>query len=239
MKKVIIAVLFCSILGANETDISSFDDEFSDKPIFDPLSGYNRVMTDVNDFMYRNMFTPVFKGYDYIMPDEGQTAISNFFDNILFPIRFINNLLQFKFANAGEETLRFIANTVVGFGGISDVATNVYGLKKHDEDFGQTLGYWGVGSGFPVVIPILGQSNLRDIAGLGGDYFINPLSYSNDVWARDSKFFDLNLAIKTEQMINENSLDPEKYQKATSGAVDLYTFIKNAYEQRRNALIKE
>lgn len=236
---IVILIFFMSCLA---NDIDSFEDEYSQSSSssFDPLSGYNRVMTKFNHTLYQNLFVPTFKGYDCIMPDPAQDAISNFFDNLIYPIRLVNNLLQFKFAAAGEETLRFIANTIIGFGGISDVATNVYGLKRHDEDFGQTLGHWGIGSGFPIVLPILGQTNLRDLVGMGGDFFINPLTYTNEVFTDDGhKYFHLNLAVKSWQLINDGSKDPELYNKLTSGAIDLYTFIKDGYEQRRNALIQE
>lgn len=236
---IVILIFFMSCLA---NDIDSFEDEYSQSSSssFDPLSGYNRVMTKFNHTLYQNLFVPTFKGYDCIMPDPAQDAISNFFDNLIYPIRLVNNLLQFKFAAAGEETLRFIANTIIGFGGISDVATNVYGLKRHDEDFGQTLGYWGIGSGFPIVLPVLGQTNLRDLVGMGGDFFINPLTYTNEVFTDDGhKYFHLNLAVKSWQLINDGSKDPELYNKLTSGAIDLYTFIKDGYEQRRNALIQE
>lgn len=230
---------FIFLISCFADDIDSFEDEYATSS-FDPLSGYNRVMTEFNHVVYQNILIPTFKGYDYIMPDPAQDAIGNFFDNLMFPIRLVNNLLQFKFAAAGEETLRFIANTIIGFGGISDAATNVYGLKKHDEDFGQTLGHWGIGSGFPIVLPILGQTNLRDLVGMGGDFFINPLTYTNEVFTDDGhKYFHLNLAAKSWQIINDGSMDPELYNKLTSGAIDLYSFIKDGYEQRRNAQIQE
>ncbi|ARR02770.1 lipid asymmetry ABC transporter MlaABCDEF, lipoprotein MlaA [Campylobacter vicugnae] len=230
---------FIFLISCFADDIDSFEDEYATSS-FDPLSGYNRVMTEFNHVVYQNILIPTFKGYDYIMPDPAQDAIGNFFDNLMFPIRLVNNLLQFKFAAAGEETLRFIANTIIGFGGISDAATNVYGLKKHNEDFGQTLGYWGIGSGFPIVLPILGQTNLRDLVGMGGDFFINPLTYTNEVFTDDgNKYFHLNLAAKSWQIINDGSMDPELYNKLTSGAIDLYSFMKDGYEQRRNAQIQE
>ena len=107
--------IFCSLLLAcASTDLNAnsekddFDVEFeAKKDVFDPLSGYNRVMTNVNDFIYINMLTPVAKGYAYVVPATARTMVANFFDNLLFPVRFVNNLLQFKFQNAGEETLRF------------------------------------------------------------------------------------------------------------------------------------
>ena len=231
---------FVFIISSFASDIDSFEDEYAPQDSFDPLSGYNRVMTEFNHIIYHNLLIPILKGYDYVMPDPAQDAIGNFFDNLMFPIRFINNILQLKFANAGEEGLRFIANTVVGFGGISDVATNVYGLKRRDEDLGQTLGYWGVGSGFPIVLPILGQSNLRDLIGMGGDYFINPLSYINEAYIEDTnKDFYINIIYKSWNAINKGSKDPELYNRLTSGAIDLYLFLKDGYEQRRNAQIQE
>lgn len=228
-------LIFTLNSGAKDDFESEFESEYKTND-FDPLSGYNRLMTGFNDFVYRNVFSPVFTGYDYVMPNEGQKAISNFFDNLMFPLRFINNILQFKFKNAGEEMLRFIANSIVGFAGISDVATNVYHLERHDEDFGQTLGYWGFGSGFPIVLPLLGQSNLRDVFGFGGDYFANPLTYSDRWWARDGY---VELSIKGGRILNDESRDPKKYENLTKDAIDLYPFLKNAYEQHRNALIKE
>ncbi|RUT49946.1 MlaA family lipoprotein [Campylobacter fetus] len=237
MRFLMAVLLFFHISWANDIQMDSFEDEFKSPSSIDPLSGYNRAMTNFNDMIYKNIFIPTFKGYDFIIPNEAQMAISNFFDNIRYPLRFVNNILQFKFKNAGEETLRFIANTIVGFGGISDAATNVYGLAKHDEDFGQTLGYWGVGSGFPVVLPIFGQSNLRDMFGLVGDYYASPITYMNVWWAKDSKF--INFAAFTFQKVNEGSKDPELYDRIIKDAIDLYPFIKNTYEQRRDALIKE
>lgn len=233
-------VNFIFIISCFATDIDSFEDEYMAQDSFDPLSGYNRVMTEFNHLFYKNVLMPTFKGYNYAMPDQAQNAISNFFDNLLFPIRFVNNILQLKFANAGEETLRFIANTIVGFAGISDVATNVYGLKRHDEDLGQTLGYWGVGSGFPIVLPFLGQTNLRDLAGMSGDFFINPMSYTNTIFTDNPElYFHINIAVKSWWLINEGSKDLELYDNLTNGVIDLYSFLKDGYEQRRNAQIQE
>ncbi|ARR00238.1 VacJ family lipoprotein [Campylobacter porcelli] len=233
-------VNFIFIISCFATDIDSFEDEYIAQDSFDPLSGYNRVMTEFNHIFYQNVLIPTFKGYDYMMPNPAQDAISNFFDNLLFPIRLVNNVLQLKFANASEESLRFIVNTIVGFGGISDVATNVYGLKKHDEDLGQTLGYWGVGGGFPIVLPFLGQTNLRDLIGMSGDFFINPMSYTNEIFTDNAnRYFHLNLIAKSWRVINDGSKDPELYNKLTNGTIDLYAFLKDGYEQRRNAQIQE
>lgn len=229
MKFFISLMLGFVLVFGNEID--EFDDEFKDKTeVFDPLSGYNRVMTNVNDFLYVNIFNPAIRGYNYVVPQPAREAAGNFFDNLLFPLRFVNNLLQFKFKEAGEETLRFVANTIIGFGGLTDGA-KYYDLQRHDEDFGQTLGYWGVGSGFHVVLPILGPSNLRDIVGLAGDYFADPISYINPS-SRAS-------GIQIYRRGNSWSLDPDAYENLKKDAVDLYPFLRDAYEQRRNYLIKE
>ena len=232
--------IFCSLLLAcasadinatNGNEKDDFDVEFeAKKDVFDPLSGYNRVMTNVNDFIYINMLTPVAKGYAYVVPTTARTMVVNFFDNLLFPVRFVNNLLQFKFQNAGEETLRFLANTIIGFGGLTDGA-KYYDLKAHNEDFGQTLGYWGLGSGFHIVWPLIGPSNLRHTDGLVGDYFADPISYV------DPRL--LSLGIKSYRAFNSFSQDPTAYEKLRKDAIDLYPFLRDAYEQRRDKLIKE
>ncbi|EAU01463.1 VacJ family lipoprotein [Campylobacter curvus] len=232
--RILLAIFFSTLLAfanpsTNEAD--EFDVEFDAKAnTFDPLSGYNRVMTNVNDFIYSNMLTPAAKGYAYVVPEPARTAISNFFDNLMFPIRFVNNVLQLKFQNAGEETLRFLANTIIGFGGLTDGA-KYYGLKEYDEDLGQTLGYWGVGNGFHIVWPILGPSNLRDTAGMVGDYFANPISYV--------KPRELSIGIGAFKYLNDFSHDPTAYDKLKKDAIDLYPFLRDGYEQRREHLIKE
>nr|WP_314888651.1 VacJ family lipoprotein [uncultured Campylobacter sp.] len=224
MKFLLSFLLFFSVTFAQ--DINEFDEEFgSKKEILDPLSGYNRAMTGFNDFFYVNVFNPVARGYAYVVPKPARTAIDNFFDNLMFPIRFINNLLQFKFKAAGEETLRFIANTIIGFGGLTDGA-KYYDLQRHDEDFGQTLGYWGVGGGFHIVLPFLGPSNLRDVVGFGGDYFADPVSYLDPAL--------LSIGLKSYNRLNNVSLDPDGYENLKKDAVDLYPFLRDAYEQNRN-----
>ena len=212
-------------------DLGQFDDEFdTKKDMIDPLSSYNKAMTSFNDFMYSNIINPIAKGYAYVVPKPARTAIDNFFDNLKFPIRFINNWLQFKFKAAGEETLRFVANTIIGFGGLTDGA-KYYNLQRHEEDFGQTLGYWGVGSGFHIVLPLLGPSNLRDIVGFGGDYFSDPVTYVRPELT--------SFGLKSYNRLNNISLDPDKYENLKKDAVDLYQFLRDAYEQHRDYLIKE
>ena len=186
------------------SDTDGFDEEFAKREVFDPLSGYNRVMTSFNDVFYSYILTPIASGYDYVMPDPIQGAFSNFFYNILYPMRLVNNLLQGKFENSWDETKRFLINSTVGFGGLNDMA----GIPRHDEDFGQTLGYWGVPAGPHIVWPILGQSNLRDTAGLVGDYFSNPINYIKDGTVRNS--------VNGFRIFNDYSRDPKFYETGRS-----------------------
>ena len=137
MIKILLSFLlvFGCVFAEQMQEKSEFDDEFAQpNEIFDPLGGYNRMMTGFNDFIYTKAIHPAIKGYNYVVPEPARTAAGNFFDNLLYPVRFVNNLLQLKFSEAGEETLRFLANTIIGFGGLTDGA-KYYNLQRHDEDF--------------------------------------------------------------------------------------------------------
>jgi phospholipid-binding lipoprotein MlaA len=209
-----------------------FDQKNSHVNAFDPLSGYNRVITSFNDKLYFVAIKPLTTGYSAIVPEGMRIGIANFFDNILFPVRFVNNLLQLKIQYATEELARFTVNSTLGIGGLLDPAKNDFGLMPHKEDFGQTLGYYGVGSGFHVVLPFLGPSNVRDIAGLSIDSFADPQYFLNTEYYKVA-------AIKSYRAINETSLNIGKYEDIKKSAIDLYPFIRDAYEQNRNTLIKE
>ena len=166
-----------------DTEDEEFDDGFEDEfdnaeeEIFAPLSGYNSVMTEFNDGFYVYVLDPVARGYRWIMPDPARRGVKNFFHNLLFPLRFVNNALQLKPKKSGEEFLRFIINSTVGIFGIWDPAKEWFGLEAHEEDFGQTLGYYGVGGGFHIVLPFLGPSNLRDMFSLYPDMQMDPVYY--------------------------------------------------------------
>lgn len=227
-------------LAINNNDLSEFESEYQSKEIFDPLSGYNRVMTGFNDIIYRYAFTPVFKVYGDIMPAPAKTGINNFFNNLMFPIRFVNNLLQFKFFEAVDEVFSFTLNSTFGLGGFIEVSESYFGIKRHNEDFGQTLGRWGIGSGFPVVLPILGQSNLRDIFGIVGDYFANPLTYVDSLAGKDAlENSYIGISGAGLRMLNMGGIQPNRYEMLTKDAIDLYPFMRNSYEQMRDAAIKE
>jgi phospholipid-binding lipoprotein MlaA len=219
---------------------TSFDDEFEledefedteESRVFDPLSGYNRLMTGVNDKVYFYLLKPTAQGYRAIVPEGGRLMVNRFFRNLLMPVRFTNNLLQLKPKEAGTELTRFILNTTIGFLGFFDPAEESFNLQAYPEDFGQTLGHYGVGSGFHVVLPLLGPSNLRDTVGLIPDHFLSPTTHLNDSEAR--------LALRGYKTINNTSLHIGEYESIKKDAVDLYTFLRDGYEQRRDKLIEE
>lgn len=224
----------------HEEIFTEFDNEFEESDaVFDPLSGYNRMMTDFNDTFYLNILQPVSKTYASIVHENIRTGVSNVYDNLLFPIRFINNVLQFKFINASEELGRFVINSTFGLLGIIDVAEK-FELQPHKEDFGQTLGFYGVGSGFHIVIPFLGPSNLRDVFGIGADSYANPLSTL--VAYEPYQIPDNTLqefGYRTYNLLNEFSFHPNAYENMKKDAVDLYPYLRDIYEQRRKKLIEE
>jgi len=228
----------------NQT-VDEFEDEFSQQEsndTIDPLSGYNRVMTSFNDTFFIYLLNPVSKAYAYVIPQPIRLGISNAVDNIQFPIRFANNLLQGKFQNSSDELGRFIINSTVGLGGLIDVATDYMTspIPAHEEDFGQTLGYYGVGSGFHVVLPFIGPSNVRDIVGLSADAYLSPLvnvrGLENYKIPND---FGQTMAIYSVIWVNKTSLHLGEYENLKKDAVDLYPFLRDVYEQKRDSDIAE
>ncbi len=228
-----------------DNQAEEFEEEFSEQETnttSDPLSGYNRWMTSFNDTFILYALNPISEAYAYIIPQPIRLGISNAIDNIQFPIRFANNLLQGKFQNSSDELGRFIINSTVGLAGLIDVATDYMTtpIPAHDEDFGQTLGYYGVGSGFHVVLPIFGPSNIRDIAGITADAYLSPIVYIKELEEyRIPQNLDQSIAIYTVHTVNKTSLHLGEYENLREDAVDLYPFFRDTYEQKRNSDIAE
>ena len=145
----------------------------------DPLETVNRGIYSFNEVADHYVLRPVAKGYDKVMPSFARTGVGNFFDNLFYPTTLLNDLLQLKLVQMGQDFSRFVINTTIGLGGLLDIATPT-GIPKHDEDFGQTLGYWGVGEGWYLMLPLLGPSDNRDLVGRGADVFTSPLYYVDD-----------------------------------------------------------
>lgn len=233
--------------GVQEVQTEEFDDEFEEEfsqnetvDTYDPLSGYNRAMTTFNDAVIIYVLTPFSKAYAAVLPQPLRIGISNFIHNLQFPIRFTNNLLQGKFQNTSNETERFIVNSTVGLGGLFDPAKNYMNIHPHNEDFGQTLGHYGVGPGFHVVIPFIGPSNVRDIAGITLDAYLSPLVNVRGLENyKIPKNFAESVGIYTLFLVNRTSLHLGEYEDLKKDAVDLYPFLRDIYEQKRDAEIAE
>lgn len=221
-------------------DENMFDSEFTEqKEEYDPLEPYNRVMTSFNDYLYLNVLNPIAKGYSTVVPEDGRIAISNFLENITFPIRFVNNILQFKFINASEELGRFAINSTVGILGFMDPAKEHFNLEEKNEDFGQTLGYYGFSGGPHIVLPIYGPSNLRDVVGKVGDIYINPLTDTSALNYKIPDRPEKTLGITAFETVNKTSLNLGKYENLKKDAIDLYPFLRDIYTQNREKQIKE
>ncbi len=193
----------------------------------DPWQGLNRKTQAFNDAADRWVLKPVAKGYAWIMPNLLRRGIGNFFSNIRYPVVIVNQFLQGKFAEGASDTGRFIMNTTLGIGGLFDPASDA-GMPLHDEDFGQTFGRWGIHSGPYLVLPFLGPSDVRDGIGSIGNFAAQPaylITDSRVSWGLTVLYFVQSRAdlLDAEQLI--------------SG--DRYIFMRDAYLQRREYLIKD
>lgn len=190
----------------------------------DPIEGFNRAMYGVHDGIDTVLLKPVATGYDAITPDPVQTGITNFFSNISDIMTATNNLLQGKPKQAVSDLGRVLVNSTVGVLGVFDVATGM-GLEKHDEDFGQTMGAWGVGEGAFVFLPIMGPRTVRDTAGIYMDIWFDPVNYIEHVPTRNTIW-----AVRVVNL-RANLLPADKVIE--EAALDKYSYIRDAYLQNR------
>lgn len=191
----------------------------------DPFESFNRSMYAFNETLDKYAFKPIAKGYQAITPEPVDRGISNFFSNLDDVLVLINDLLQLKIERAASTSARIVFNTTFGLLGFMDVATD-FGLPKHNEDFGQTLGYWGVGSGPYLVLPFLGYSSIRDAVGSTVDttefnFVYDDMSPENVYALYALKYIDLRAdLLKAKDIVDETAPDP-------------YAFIRDAWMQRR------
>lgn len=200
----------------------------------DPLEPVNRAIFGFNEFVYQYLLTPVARGYNKVVPEIIRDSLSRAISNLNGPVILANDLLQGEFKRAGTTTTRFVLNSTLGFLGTQDVASEM-GFAKHSEDFGQTMGAWGVGEGFYLVLPLLGPSNPRDAIGkfLVDGYF-DPLGYhlddtDNQNWGYVRSgvggFVDYTEIVDDLDNLRETS-------------VDFYGALRSLYRQRREAEIR-
>jgi phospholipid-binding lipoprotein MlaA len=199
---------------------------FSPLEVYDPLEGWNRRVYKFNAQADRYVLLPVVDAYKFTVPQIFRHRISDFFTNLKTPIIFANELLQLKFADALATALRFGANTTFGMFGFVDVASPM-GLPKYHEDFGQTLGFWGVGAGGYLMLPILGPSGYRDAAGTGADVaassMVDPLGALSLDSARP--------AFLTVNVIDARYQQPFRYFQ--TGSPFEYLLVRFAYTKKR------
>lgn len=220
IRGLLVSVLLVGMLGGCATQANK-----------DPLEGLNRGIYKFNDTVDKAALKPVAGAYKAVIPSPIRSGVNNFFSNLGDVVNAINNLLQGKFSNAFDDVGRIAINTTFGIGGIFDWAS-ADGIPKHNEDFGQTLAYWGWTDSAYLVLPFLGPSTLRDTGGLIVDSAVfDPIYYVDDPKDRNqlllAKFID-----KRSQYLPGSDLLDE-------AALDPYTFMRDAYLQRRNSLIQD
>lgn len=194
----------------------------------DPWEPMNRSVASFNDKVDDNVLKPLATGYRNVVPDLIQTGVRNVFNNFADMWSTVNNLLQLKPINTAESLGRVIVNTVFGIYGIFDVATYIK-LERHPEDFGQTLGYWGVPNGPYLVLPLFGPSTLRDGASLPIDFAVSPTQFVNDIPTRN-QVFTLRLVSKRAELLKSGNM-------LEQASIDKYSFTRDAYLQYRRSQI--
>ena len=217
---------------------------------YDPWEPFNTFMFEFNRKLDKYALKPVAQGYDYIIPDFVQVGISNIFYNFRFPQRFLNNVFQGKVKGAGIEVGRFLLNTTVGYAGFIDLAKEI-DLVTSDEDFGQTLGFYGVKPGPYLVVPFLQPFTIRDFAGYVTDIFLNPINWlvapiievegvpSLIAHKNRTTTTFVQIGARVGEVLNERSRNLEKFQGVEEATLDLYTAVRNAYLQSRKRAIRE
>jgi phospholipid-binding lipoprotein MlaA len=192
----------------------------------DPLETVNRATYAFNNTLDHYVARPAAKGYRAALPQEIQNGIRNFFDNLTYPTVIINDALQGKVKQSGLDLTRFLVNTTFGIAGFLDPAS-MTGLDKHDEDFGQTLGYWGVGPGWYLMVPFLGPSDNRDLVGRIGNAFTNPMLFTPSSVSIPTTA--LSFVQTRAQLLGADSIIEQQF--------DPYVFVRSAYLQHRQNLV--
>ena len=254
----IILLLFCAMcvtnvpvaeaqlfsIGSPKGESSAEDDDFKldeddwdsyEEPVVinDPYEGFNRFMFKVNDKVYRYVFNPLSNVYDFVVPKVAQECVDNFFANAKTPVPFANNLFQKKYKQSLIVGGRFLVNSTVGIAGLFDPAESYLNWNKYDEDFGQTLGFYGMGSGPYIVLPLLGPSSGRDVLGWVGDYALSPWLWLGiyDV-EKEDVFEGLGYLNRVNAYTYRQRDD---YDTVMVGAIDPYIALQNFYVQIREA----
>lgn len=198
----------------------------------DPWEPFNEKMFWFNrEVLDRFLLKPVATAWDFILPDPVQRGFHNFFDNLAVVRRVVNNALQLKLAGAGTELARFTINSTIGLVGFFDVAKDAFGIEQRDEDTGQTFGVWGINQGPYLVLPFLPPLTVRDGIGYAFDVAMTPYIYFIPWYA--------SVGGRATDVVNERSLNLDRFERVAETTVDLYGAVRNAYLQRRAAAVKQ
>jgi ABC-type transporter lipoprotein component MlaA len=200
----------------------------------DPIEGFNRCSWAFNNVLFRGVFYPLSVGYTTVTPKPVRNRISDAGHNLTYPVRLVNNMLQGKWKGAWMETERFGVNSTVGLGGLFDPATH-WKIGRSDEDFGQTMGHWGSGPGFYLMLPILGPSNGRDALGKLVDYpldicFWIGRAYDDEDWP---------MALRPGFAFNDFSGQARDLKRQLDSLVDPYQALRTLYSLNRQRLIAD
>jgi phospholipid-binding lipoprotein MlaA len=197
----------------------------------DPLEPMNRSIHDFNEGLDRIVLKPVATGYQTVMPGFAQTGVRNFFSNLNDVTVLANDILQFKLESSASDLLRISFNSTLGFFGLVDIASEM-GLHKHSEDFGQTLGRWGVGNGPYLVLPFFGPSSFRDTAGLWVDSeYTDLLRQVDDIPTRNQAWVVRTVSRRAELLDAKKAID--------AAALDPYEFSRDLYLEHRRSQVHD
>jgi phospholipid-binding lipoprotein MlaA len=216
-------LLFASLLLTGCSTISGISKYAQQK---DPLESFNRGVYVFNDTLDKAVLKPVAQGYSAVTPTPVKNMVNNFFSNLDDVVVTFNDLLQFKFRQAASDGSRVLFNSTFGIFGLFNVTDR---LEKHNEDFGQTLGYWGLPSGPYLMLPFFGPSSFRDGPGLYADSFVSVIGNTENVPARNSAWVAEGINTRAGILEQEKVLD--------EAVIDRYSFIRDAYLMRRNSLV--
>ncbi len=194
----------------------------------DPLEPMNRTFNEVNDVLDDNILKPLADAYVSVTPQGLRDSVTNFFDNVSYPNVILNDFLQGKILQGFEDSMRLVVNTTLGIGGLFDVATPA-GLRAHDEDFGQTLGYWGVGELAYLELPLLGPNSVRDVTDIPVSSQVSLLNFVND--------YLISWPLTALNVVNSRANLSSAIALRDRSALDPYVFTREAYRQRRTFLI--
>lgn len=212
----------------------TFEDPFAteSEPVHDPWEPFNTNIFTLNYNLDRYALKPVARAYSGVLPSDLQDSFANAFDNLGFASRFLNNIFQGKFSRAGIEMNRFLLNSILGVGGLFDVAKYMFGIEAPPvEDAGQTLATYGVASGPYMVLPLLPPMTVRDAVGIAGDIFMNPVNYFIP--------FVPNLGLNAGGRVNTRAINLDTFEGLEESTIDLYGAVRSGYMDRRARDIEE